>query len=65
VGRTRDIYLSKKSGKKSIEYALNQIGKTVPADKVDELLAEVKKRGARNRGIVTLDEFRGLVQEVK
>jgi len=65
VGRTRDIYLSKKSGKKSIEYALNQIGKTVAADKVDGLLAEVKRRGAKNRGIVTLDEFRGLVQEVK
>ncbi len=65
VGRTRDIYLSKKSGKKSIEYALNQIGKTVPAEKVDGLLAEVKRRGAKNRGIVTLDEFRGLVQEVK
>ena len=65
VGRTRDIYLSKKSGKKSIEYALNQIGQTVAADKVDGLLAEVKRRGAKNRGVVTLDEFRGLVQEVK
>ncbi len=65
VGRTRDIYLSKKSGKKSIEYALGQIGKTVPAEKIDNLLAEVKRRGAKNRGIVTLDEFRGLVEEVK
>jgi len=65
VGRKRDIYLSKKSGKKSIEYALNQIGQTVPEDKVDGLLAEVKRQGAKNRGIVTLDEFRGLVQEVK
>jgi isopropylmalate/homocitrate/citramalate synthase len=65
VGRKRDIYLSKKSGKKSIEYALGQIEKTVPADKIDDLLAEVKRRGAKNRGIVTLDEFRGLVQDVK
>jgi len=65
VGRKRDVYLSKKSGKKSIEYALNQIGKTVPADKIEDLLTEVKLLGAKNRGVVTLNEFRDLVQEVK
>jgi isopropylmalate/homocitrate/citramalate synthase len=65
VGRQREVYLSKKSGKKSIEYVLNQIGATVPADKVDVLLAEVKKRGAKNRGVVTVDEFRQLVSAVK
>jgi isopropylmalate/homocitrate/citramalate synthase len=65
VGRQREVYLSKKSGKKSIEYVLNQIGATVPADQVDILLAEVKKRGAKNRGVVTVDEFRQLVSAVK
>jgi isopropylmalate/homocitrate/citramalate synthase len=65
VGRKRDVYLSKKSGKKSIEYALNQIGIEVPAERIDGLLAEVKKRGAQKRGVVTLDEFKELVQEVK
>lgn len=65
VGRQRDVYLSKKSGKKSIEYALNQIGAEVPAERIDGLLAEVKKRGAQKRGVVTLDEFKELVQEVK
>jgi methanogen homocitrate synthase len=65
VGRKRDVYLSKKSGKKSIEYALNQIGVEVPAERIDGLLAEVKKRGAQKRGVVTLDEFKELVQEVK
>jgi isopropylmalate/homocitrate/citramalate synthase len=65
VGRQREVYLSKKSGKKSIEYVLNQIGATVPADKVDVLLAEVKKRGAQNRGIVTVGEFRKLVSAIK
>jgi hypothetical protein len=44
---------------------LNQIGKTVPADRIDALLAEVKTLGAKNRGIVTLNEFRGLVKEVE
>jgi isopropylmalate/homocitrate/citramalate synthase len=65
VGRQREVYLSKKSGRKSIEYVLNQIGTTVPAEKLDVLLAEVKKRGAKNRGPVTVEEFRELVGAVK
>ncbi len=65
VGRQRDVYLSKKSGKKSIEYALHQIGAEVPAERIDGLLAEVKKRGAQKRGVVTLDEFKDLVRQVK
>ena len=65
VGRQRTIYLSKKSGKKSIEYALEQIGTTVASEKMDELLAEVKKRGVQNKGIVSQAEFRELVGRVK
>lgn len=65
VGRQRTIYLSKKSGKKSIEYALEQIGITIDSKKMDELLAEVKKRGVQNKGVVPLAEFRELVERVK
>ena len=65
VGRQRTIYLSKKSGRKSIEYALEQIGTNVVPEKLDNLLAEVKKRGVQNKGIVTLEEFRGLVEKVR
>ena len=64
VGRKREIYLSKKSGKKSIEYALDQIGVQIPAEQIDILLAEVKKLGIHNKGIVTLAEFKQLIQKL-
>ena len=62
VGRQREIYLSKKSGKKSVEWALNKIGASVPAEKMDDLLAAVKKQGIKNRGIVPLEQFRELLK---
>jgi methanogen homocitrate synthase len=65
VDRKRDVYLSKKSGRKSIEYALGQIGTEVSAERLDDLLAEVKRLGAQKRGVVTLDEFKILVKEVR
>jgi len=65
VGRQRDIYLSKKSGKKSIEYALEKIGASVPEEKVGELLTAVKEQGVKNRGIVTLEQFRTLVHNLR
>lgn len=64
VGREREIYLSKKSGKKSIEYALDKIGVEMPAEKIDMLLAEVKRKGIEKKGIVTLEEFRVLVSNI-
>jgi methanogen homocitrate synthase len=64
VGRQREVYLGKKSGKKSIEYALNQLGLTLPADKSDALLVEVKKLGVKNKGIVTLPEFKQLIANI-
>ncbi len=65
VGRQRTVFLSKKSGKKSIEYALNQIGETVDSEKMDKLLADVKQRGVQNKGIVSIEEFRDLVAHIK
>jgi isopropylmalate/homocitrate/citramalate synthase len=65
VGRQREIYLSKKSGKKSVEWALGKIGATVPAEKMDDLLAAVKRQGIKNRGIVPLEQFRELVKTFK
>jgi len=62
VGRQREIYLSKKSGKKSVEWALTKIGASVPAEKMDDLLAAVKKQGIKNRGIVPLEQFRELLK---
>ena len=64
VGREREIYLSKKSGKKSIEYALNQIGVSLSSEKADQLLAEVKKLGIKKSGAVTMPEFKQLVEQL-
>ncbi len=61
VGRSRAVVLGKKSGKVSIEYALKEAGLTVAADKVDELVAQVKKLGSQKKGLVTPDEFKQLV----
>jgi methanogen homocitrate synthase len=58
------IVLGKKSGKASIEHALKEAGLTVAADKVDELVAQVKKLGAQKKGLVTKDEFARLAAAV-
>ena len=65
VGRERSILLGKKSGRKSIEYALEQIGDAVGEDKMDALLSRVKSLGITKKGIVSLDEFKTLVREFK
>lgn len=62
VGRTREIVLSKKSGKKSVEYFLEQAGISFPPENVDALLAEVKKAGVRNKGLVGRQEFEQLAR---
>ncbi len=66
VGREREIALGKKSGKKSIEYALEQIGVAMPdSEKVDLLLAEVKRLGGEKKGRVDLEEFKLIVKNMK
>ncbi len=64
VGRAREIVLGKKSGKKSIEYALGQCGLTVDDDKIDVLLAKVKEFATHQKGAVPMDEFRNMVGQV-
>jgi methanogen homocitrate synthase len=65
VGRTRDVVLGKKSGKASVEYALQQAGIEIGADRMDTLLARVKKLGAQKKGLVTPEEFKALVAELR
>jgi isopropylmalate/homocitrate/citramalate synthase len=57
LGREREILLSKKSGKKSVEYALERLGLFLPPEKVEKLLLEVKKLGIKKSGIVSMMEF--------
>ncbi|UCE35465.1 MAG: hypothetical protein JSV40_06085 [Deltaproteobacteria bacterium] len=64
VGREREVLLSKKSGKKSIEYKLSQLGVKATPIQVDEILEKVKELGIRKRGIVDDGEFRKIVEGI-
>jgi isopropylmalate/homocitrate/citramalate synthase len=61
VGAERSIVLGKKSGIDSIQLKCEQLGLDVPEDRRRELLAAVKRLGAEKRGLVTDEEFLGLV----
>jgi D-citramalate synthase/methanogen homocitrate synthase len=61
VGAERGIVLGKKSGADSIRIALERLGLDVPPEKQAELLAVVKARGTRKRGLVTDAELQDLV----
>ena len=63
VGRKRDIALGKKSGKKSIEYALSETGLKLDEDKFDALLTEVKTRSTQKKGSLNLEEFKSIAIE--
>jgi isopropylmalate/homocitrate/citramalate synthase len=65
VGREREIVLGKKSGKKSIEYALERVGITLSPEKADELLAQVKQLGTDKKAAVAWDEFRKLAENLQ
>jgi methanogen homocitrate synthase len=63
IGREGEIVLGKKSGKMSVEYMLEKIGITDYKDQaVKDILKEVKKIGAENRTLVSMDEFKEIVK---
>src|SRR5438552_4377736 len=61
VATARSIVLGKKSGLDSIRIKADELGLTVPEESRAEVLAAVKKLGTEKRGLVTDDEFRGIV----
>ncbi len=65
VGRKREVALGKKSGKKSIEYALEQLKMEVPEEKIDLLLDRVKTAGINQKGQVSMEEFKEIVLQNK
>jgi isopropylmalate/homocitrate/citramalate synthase len=64
VGRERDVLLGKKSGKKSIEYKLGELGKDANPDQVDEMVKKVKELGIKKKGLLSDEDFRRIVDEV-
>ena len=65
TGRTGDIVLGKKSGKRSVTFSLEQMGiNDVDDDKVAEILAQVKAKGISKKTILSDEEFREIVKAV-
>lgn len=65
TGRTGDIVLGKKSGKRSVTYNLEQMGINDASDEsVAEILSQVKALGIKKKTTITMDEFRDIVKKV-
>jgi isopropylmalate/homocitrate/citramalate synthase len=65
VGQRRGIVLGKKSGLDSIRIRVEELGLDVAEERYGELLADVKRLGTKNRGLVSDAEFRRLARRVK
>lgn len=63
VGRERGVLLSKKSGKRSVEYRMEKLGVKATPEQVGEVLAKVKDLGVKKKGLVTDSEFEAIVKE--
>ncbi len=64
LGREREVLLSKKSGKRSVEFKLEKMNVRTTPEQVDEILSQVKNMGVQKKGILTEDEFRKIVNAV-
>jgi isopropylmalate/homocitrate/citramalate synthase len=58
MGREREVLLGKKSGKKSVEYKLEQLGLQATPDQIDQILIHVKALGIKKKGLVNDAEFK-------
>ncbi|MFC2025095.1 hypothetical protein ACFLTG_01595 [Chloroflexota bacterium] len=63
-GLEREVLLSKKSGKRSIEYKLEKLNFKAAPEQVDEVLRRVKELGVKKKGLVSDDEFTSIVKKV-
>jgi isopropylmalate/homocitrate/citramalate synthase len=61
----RGIVLGKKSGLASIKIKCEELGLNPSADSLAQLLEEVKQAAIRKRGLLTDEEFRGLVEHAR
>lgn len=63
-GLEREVLLSKKSGKRSVEYKLEKLGRKATPEQVNEIMNKVKDLGVEKKGILTDAEFQSIVAEV-
>ncbi len=65
TGRSGEVVLGKKSGKASITYCLEQMGRNDASDdEVTEMLRLVKDKGTKKRGLLDEAEFKEIVEAV-
>ena len=64
LDREREVLLSKKSGKKSVEYKLEKMGVKATSEQIEEILAQVKDLGVHKKGIITESEFLEILNAV-
>jgi isopropylmalate/homocitrate/citramalate synthase len=64
VAARREIVLGKKSGLDSIALKARELGLNVPDEQRKEVLARVKARSAEKRGLVSDEEFRGIIHAI-
>ena len=64
LGREREVLLSKKSGKRSVEYKLERLNVSATPTQVDEVLKRVKELGVKKKGLVSDDELKEIVRQV-
>jgi isopropylmalate/homocitrate/citramalate synthase len=65
VNASRRIVLGKKSGPDSIDLKCKELGLTIAPEQRAPILAEVKKRSIAKRGLLTDEEFRSIVKEIR
>lgn len=66
TGRSGEVVLGKKSGKASIVYKLGQLGLGEAEDEqITEMLTRVKQKGIAKKDILSDDEFKAIVSEVR
>ena len=63
-GREGDIVLGKKSGKASVEYFLDKLNIQASDEIISEILKEVKAKGTEKRGLLTIEEFKKIIESV-
>jgi isopropylmalate/homocitrate/citramalate synthase len=64
LGREREVLLSKKSGKRSLEYKMEKLGLQAAPEQIDEILKEVKNLGIKKKGLVSDDELKEIVSSL-
>lgn len=62
VGREREVLLSKKSGKSSIEYLLEKMNIEYTEEMVNAILDEVKTLGLKQKAVLTDEQFQEIVK---